>query len=97
MDSKGYFKRGFCAKFFPQLQSPIFFYFRRFLVRFDFIGICQKVRSLGRGFLPFSYKVSLTPKNSKMGRQSKKLQMQGLRILRNEAYQQYVAKTKDEA
>jgi hypothetical protein len=32
-----------------------------------------------------------------MGRHSKKLQMQGLRILRNEAYLQYAAMTKDEA
>jgi hypothetical protein len=31
-----------------------------------------------------------------MGRQSKKLQMQGLRILRNEVYLQYAAMTKDE-
>jgi hypothetical protein len=38
MDSKGYFEKGFCAKLFPQLQSAIFFYFRRFLVRFDFIA-----------------------------------------------------------
>ena len=32
-----------------------------------------------------------------MGRQSEKLQMQGLRILRNEAYLQYAAMMKDEA
>jgi len=32
-----------------------------------------------------------------MGRHSKKLQMQGLRSLRNEAYLQYAAMTKDEA
>ncbi len=32
-----------------------------------------------------------------MGRQSKKIQMQGAQILRNETYLQYVAMTKDEA
>ncbi len=41
--------------------------------------------------------ILINRKKSKMGRQSKKLQMQGLRILRNEAYLQYAARTKDEA
>lgn len=38
VDSEGYFKSKFCAKIFPKFRSFIFFYFRRFLVRFSFIG-----------------------------------------------------------